>query len=45
MIDGGYTPRQTNAQEHIDGITSGHIANTGIGISILDGGHFTGKCI
>ena len=38
-------PCHTDAQEHVHRIAAGHVTDRGVGILVLDGGHFTCKCI
>lgn len=38
-------PRHSDAQEHIHCIAASHIADGGVSILVLDGSHFTRKCI
>lgn len=44
-VDGGHWPRQSNAQEDVDGIAARDIANGSICIHVLDGGCFASKSV
>lgn len=45
MIEGGNRPGQSDAQKHVHRIAAGHIANAGICVLVLNGGHFAGERI
>lgn len=38
-------PRHANAQEHVHCVAACHVANGGVSVLVLDGSHFTGKCV
>ena len=45
VVDGSDGPRHTDAQEDIDSVAPGDVADGGICILVLDRRNFTGKCI
>ena len=45
MVDGGDAPGETDTEENVDGVRSGHVSDGGIGGFVVDGGYFTGKGI
>jgi len=45
VIDGGNRPGDSDAQKDVDGVTSGHVTNGGVGVAVVDGSHLTGKRI
>lgn len=44
-VNGRDGPRHADTQEHIHGVAARHVADGGVGVLVLDRGHFTGKCI
>ncbi len=44
-VHGRDGPRHADAQEHIHCVAARHIADGGVGVLVLDGSHFTRKCI
>lgn len=45
VVNGGDGPGHADAQEHVDGITSRHVADGGVGILVLGGRHLAGEGI
>ena len=43
VVDGGDGPGHADTQEHVDGVTSCHVADGGVSVLVLDGRHLTGK--
>ena len=43
MVDGGDGPRDTDAEEDVDGVGAGDVSDGGVGGVVLDGGHLTGE--
>lgn len=42
-VDGGHRPRHADAQEHVDGVAAGDVADGRVGVLVLHGGYFAGK--
>ena len=42
-VDGGDGPRHADAQEDVDGVAAGHVADGGVGVLVLDGGDLAGE--
>lgn len=45
MVDGGNGPGNADTEEHVDGITTGDVTDTGVGVLVLNGGDLTGERI
>lgn len=45
VVEGSHRPREADAQEDVDGVAAGHVADRGIGVLVVLGSHFTGKGI
>ena len=45
VLYGRYRPRQTDAQEHVDGVASGDVADRAVGVLVSDSGHLRGERI
>lgn len=43
MVTCGNRPGQADAQEHVHRIAAGHVADAGVSVLVLDGGHFAGE--
>ena len=43
MVDGGDGPRDADAEEDVDGVGTGDVADGGVGGLVLDGGHLGGE--
>lgn len=44
-VDRGHRPSQADAQEHVDGVAAGDVADGGVGVLVLHGRHFASKCV
>ena len=44
-VDSRHRPRQADAQEHVDSVAAGNVANRGISVLVLYGRHFASKCV
>lgn len=43
--DGGDGPRHANAEEDVDGVGAGDVADGSISVLVLDGGDLAGECV
>jgi len=43
VVDGGDRPRDADAEEHVDGVTAGHVADRRVGVFVVDGRHLAGE--
>lgn len=43
VIDGSDGPGHTNTEEDVHSVTPSHVADGGVSVLVLDGGHLTGK--
>lgn len=43
VIAGGQRPGEPDAEEHVHRIAAGHVADAGVGVFVLDGGHLAGE--
>lgn len=44
-VNGRDGPRHPDAQEHVHRVAAGHVTDGGVSVLVLDGRHFTGKCV
>jgi len=44
-VDGCHGPRDADAEEDVDGVGTGHVADRVVGSLVLDGSHFTGESV
>lgn len=42
-VHGGDGPRHADAQEHVHRVAARHVADGGVGVLVLDGGHLAGE--
>ncbi|KAF3845289.1 hypothetical protein F7725_008452 [Dissostichus mawsoni] len=42
-VDGRHRPGQADAQEHVDGVATGHVPDGGVGVRVLHRRYLTGK--
>lgn len=42
-VNGGDGPRHADAQEDVHRVAARHVADGGVGVLVLDGGHFAGE--
>ena len=45
VVDGRHRPGHADAQEDIDRVAARHVADGGVGVAVLHGGHLAGKCV
>jgi hypothetical protein len=45
VVEGGRHPGEADAQEHVDRIRAGHVADRAVGVLVVYGSHFASKCI
>ena len=43
VVDGSYRPRDTDTEEHVDGIAAGDVADRRVGVLVVNGCHLAGK--
>lgn len=43
VVDGGNGPGDADTEEHVDGITTGDVTDTGVGVLVLNGSDLTGE--
>lgn len=43
VVEGSHGPREADAQEDVDGVAAGHVADRGVGVFVVLGCHFAGK--
>ena len=43
VVHGSHGPGDADAQEDVDGVGAGHVADGGVGVAVVDGGYFAGE--